>query len=68
MIKNITRFEHTIADKTIHLMCDCDCNTLTLKEALFQFMHMIGKIEDQAQQQEQEVENPKIENLEDKQE
>lgn len=56
MIKNITKFEFVIADKTYHFLCDMDSSILDAKEALFQFQKMIGQIEDnikaqQAQQQ-----------------
>ncbi len=54
MIKNISRLEHKIGEKTYHFYCDNDCSTLDVKEALFQFIKFIGQVEDYAKSQQQE--------------
>lgn len=47
MLKNISKLECTIGDKTIQLFCDMDTPTSHVKEALFQFGKFIGHIEDE---------------------
>jgi|BogFormECP03_OM2_1039629.scaffolds.fasta_scaffold00001_16 hypothetical protein len=47
MLKNVVRFEHTIGPKIYHFICDPDSPLPEAKEALFQFLIDIGKIEEQ---------------------
>ncbi len=65
MQKNMTKLECVINGKEINLSCDMACNTIEIKEALFQFTKHVGKIEDiHAAKLKEEQENP-VEVLED---
>lgn len=46
MQKNLTQLKCLINGKEIVLSCDMDSNTIEIKEALFQFIKHVGKIED----------------------
>lgn len=72
MIKNISKIELKINNRDYQFLCDPDCSTLEVKEAIFQFLKFIGHIEDvaqasQKQKDEQEddiiIEQPKIEGI-----
>ncbi len=47
MLKNISRLENKINDKTYQFLCDMDSPLPEVKEALFQFVKYVGQIEDQ---------------------
>ena len=69
MMKNIVRLEHVVADRQYHLLCDNDSPLVHLKEAIFEFLKHIGRIEDQVKAQQVELEakkaseEPKVEEL-----
>lgn len=46
MLKNISRLEHKVGERIFHLFCDCESPLNEVKEALFEFLKYIGKIED----------------------
>lgn len=54
MLKNISRLECKVNDKTYQLLCDMDSPIEHVKEALFQFQKYIGFVEDQIKQQQEE--------------
>ena len=55
MLKNISRLENKINEKTYQFLCDMDSPLPEVKEALFQFVKYVGQIEDQIKaKQEQE--------------
>lgn len=63
MIKNLVQLEHTIGDKVYRLACDNDSPLNEIKDALFQFLKIVGNIEDQikakqASQEEKKPEDP----------
>ncbi len=70
MLKNCTRLECIVNDKTGHFYCDMDTPLLVVKEMIFQFQKYVGLIEDQIRAQEeakkaQEAKEPEfIEELE----
>jgi hypothetical protein len=47
MLKNISRLETKINEKTYQFLCDMDSALPEVKEALFQFIKYVGQIEDQ---------------------
>jgi hypothetical protein len=47
MLKNISRLETKINEKTYQFLCDMDSALPEVKEALFQFVKYVGQIEDQ---------------------
>lgn len=47
ILKNISKLEHSIADKTFHFFCDSDSSLSHVKESLYQFLAYICKIEEQ---------------------
>jgi hypothetical protein len=47
MLKNITRIEHKVNDRVFHLFCDSDSPLNEVKEALVEFLKIVGNIEDQ---------------------
>jgi len=59
MMKNIVRLEYVVADKAYHLLCDNDSPLVHLKEALFEFLKHVGRIEDQIQSQQAHAEAQK---------
>lgn len=59
MLKNVSKLEHKIGDKVYHLLCDTDSPLVDVKEALFEFVKFIGKIEDDAKAQQKLLENEK---------
>ncbi len=46
MQKNVTQIKCVVNGKEMNFSCDVECNTLEVKEALFQFIKYIGNIED----------------------
>jgi hypothetical protein len=48
MLKNITRLEATVAEKTGHLYLDNDTPIPVVKEILVQFLTFVGNIEVEA--------------------
>lgn len=46
MIRNISKFEIKIGERTYQLLCELDSPLPEAKEALFQFIKHIGQIED----------------------
>jgi len=62
MLKNLTQIETKIGDKLYHLSCDQDAPIEQVKEALFQFLKYVGRIEDAIKaQQEAQAEKEKAE-------
>jgi len=61
MLKNITGLECNIENKIYHFTCDCDAPLNHIKEALFQFMKYIGRVEDAAKAKQEEEKSSKIE-------
>ncbi len=59
MIKNLVRLEHVVEGKICHFVCEPDCPTSHIKEALFSFLKFVGNIEDQAKAQ-RELEESKV--------
>lgn len=47
MLKNISKLEYTIADKTYTFLCEVDAPVEHVKEVLFQFQKYVGLFEDQ---------------------
>lgn len=64
MQKNMTQFKCAVNGKDLIFQCDVECTTIEAKEALFQFIKHVGKIED-ANSQAQEKSEEKIESIED---
>lgn len=62
MMKNLTGLECKVDDRIIKLICDFDCPTTHLKEALFQFSKFIGQIDDAAKAK-QEAKQPIIDDI-----
>ena len=60
MLKNLSGLECKVQDRDIKLICDFDCPTMHIKEALFQFSKLIGQIEDAAKAK-QEAEQANVE-------
>ena len=60
MLKNISRLEVVINEKSYQLTCDMDSTLKDIKEALFQYSKYIGHIEDQvnASIEQKKQENP----------
>lgn len=46
MLKNISKLECQIENKTYQFICDMDAPLTHVKEALFQFLKYVGQIED----------------------
>ena len=62
MITNIVKIEHKVNDKVFHLLCDNDTPLIIVREALFQFLKIIGQIEDEIKaNQETKAEEKKVE-------
>ena len=51
MLKNITRLEVNINDKSYQFHCDMDSPLGDVKEALFQYQKYIGQVEDHVKKQ-----------------
>jgi hypothetical protein len=51
MLKNLSRLECIVADKSYQLLCDIDSPLESVKEALFQFQKYIGQVEDAVKKQ-----------------
>ncbi len=64
MLKNCTRLECTVNEKTGHFYCDIDAPLPVVKEMIFQFQKYIGLVEDQVraheEQKKQEESNSEI--------
>jgi hypothetical protein len=60
MIKNLSQLEHKIGERVYHFSASMDSPINEVKDALFQFMKYVGKIEDAAREQSQpaHVEQP----------
>lgn len=48
MLKNISQLEHKIEDRVYHLFADSNSPLNEVKEALFEFVKFVGKLEDNA--------------------
>lgn len=46
MVKNLSGLVHTVGEKIYHFVCDNDAPLTDVKDALFQFMGQVSKIED----------------------
>lgn len=46
MLKNLSRLEHKVGDRAYHLLAESDSPLNEVKEALFEFLKFIGKVED----------------------
>lgn len=57
MLKNISQLHHIIAGKAYHFTCDHDCPLEHVKEALFQFITYIGKLEEYIKSQQEAAKN-----------
>lgn len=55
MLKNISKLEVVIGEKTYSLLCDNDSPTTSIKEACFQFLKFVGQVEDQVKAQNEQV-------------
>lgn len=66
MLKNITKISCKIGERNFDLFCDNDSPLNEVKESLFEFLKIIGKIEDAAKsaQKEQEVNDERKEQVE----
>lgn len=53
MLKNCTRLECVVNDKTGQFYCDMDTPLAVAKEMIFQFQKYIGLVEDQLKAQEE---------------
>lgn len=51
MIKNLTKLEHKIGEKTFHFLCDVDSTTIHVKEALYQMLGYVDSVEQAAKAQ-----------------
>ncbi len=63
MLKNISKLECKIGERSFQMLCDSDSPLSEVKESLFQFLKYIGQIEDsmRAQNSVQEVVETKTE-------
>lgn len=48
MLKNISKLECKVNERTFQFLCDSNSPIMEVKEALFQFMKFSGEIEDRA--------------------
>jgi len=48
MIKNISRLEHKVGERVFHLLCDSDSPLNEVKESLLQFVALVDKIQEEA--------------------
>ena len=67
MIRNCTRLECVVNEKSAHFYCDADTPLDVVKEMIFQFQRYVGNIEDQikaAQEAEKQKEETKEEVVE----
>jgi hypothetical protein len=55
MLKNCTRLECIVNEKTGHFYCDIDTPLPIAKEMIFQFQKYIGLVEDQVRTAEEEA-------------
>jgi len=53
MLKNISKLEIKIGEKTYQFLCDMDCPLHEVKESLFQFIKYVGQIEDKIKEQQE---------------
>lgn len=63
MIRNVSKFEVKIGERTYQMLCEMDSPISEAKEALFQFIKHLGQIEDahaQAPNQNIEVIEPEL--------
>lgn len=51
MLKNISKLELKVGEKTYQFICDNDSPLSDIKEAIFQFQKYIGVVEDNIKQQ-----------------
>jgi hypothetical protein len=51
MLKNISKLELKVGEKTYQFLCDNDSPLNDIKEAIFQFQKYVGVIEDQIKAQ-----------------
>lgn len=62
MLKNISKLECKVNERTFQFLCDGESLVGEVKEALFQFLKFVGEIEDKAKaaQEQKELENDKV--------
>lgn len=53
MLKNISKLEIKIGEKSYQFLCDMDCPLTEVKESLFQFIKYVGQIEDKIKEQQE---------------
>jgi hypothetical protein len=61
MLKNLSRLEAVINDKTYHFYCDVDSQIQHAKAALFQFLGYINQVEEAAKAQQEEKSDVPVE-------
>lgn len=54
MIKNYTRLECMVNEKSAHFYCEMDTPLDVVKEMLFQFQKLVGHVEDQVRSNQEE--------------
>lgn len=59
MLKNISQLEHKIGDRVYHLLADSNSPLNEVKEALFEFVKFVGKLEDNAKMSQSQLEAEK---------
>lgn len=60
MLTNVSKLEHKIGDRVYQLFCDPMSPTSELKEALFEFVKFVGKVEDAVKEQQNQNSDEKI--------
>jgi len=50
MLKNVTQMTVQVGEKIFHMICDHDSPINHVKEALFQFMKIVGEAEQRAKE------------------
>lgn len=59
MLKNISQLEHKIGHRIYHLLADSNSPLNEVKEALFEFVKFVGKLEDNAKMAQSQLEAEK---------
>lgn len=57
MLRNLVQLEHKIGDKIFHFACDNTSPINEVKNALFEFLKIVGNIEDQVKANQAAVNN-----------
>lgn len=63
MLKNISKLETVIEGKTYQLLCEMDSPLMHVKDAMCQFIHYIGQIEQNIKDQAAKAQEQKVEEL-----